>query len=56
MNISGFQNQWFSKTRHQQSKAKKLSIGGTGLGFRERPGLGSGSSVSTVLRMCEHAW
>ncbi|XP_064647593.1 ATP-dependent RNA helicase DDX42-like [Lineus longissimus] len=34
------QNPWFKKTRFRHGKAKKMNIGGQGLGFRERPGLG----------------
>jgi len=37
------QNAWFKKNRFQQQKAKKLNIGGAGLGQRERPGLGAKS-------------
>ena len=33
------QSSWFRKSRFKQGKAKAL--GGRGLGFRERPGLGS---------------
>jgi hypothetical protein len=51
------QNPWFKKNRFQQQQAKKLNVGGSGLGHRERPGLGLGSkggrgqesSISTVL-------
>ncbi len=42
------QNPWFTKTRHHQTKAKRLNVGGTGLGFKERPGLGSGSVRACV--------
>jgi ATP-dependent RNA helicase DDX42 len=41
------QNAWFKKNRFQQQKAKKLNTGGSGLGFRERPGLGAKNSTST---------
>lgn len=40
------QNPWFRKSRFKGGKDKKLNIGGGGLGYRERPGLGSESSVS----------
>ncbi|KAJ8314337.1 hypothetical protein KUTeg_008898 [Tegillarca granosa] len=36
------QNPWFKKSRFKQGKGKKL--GGRGLGFKERPGLGSENS------------
>ncbi|XP_029013762.1 ATP-dependent RNA helicase DDX42 [Betta splendens] len=38
------QNPWFRKSRFKGGKGKKLNIGGGGLGYRERPGLGSDSS------------
>ncbi|KAK1799358.1 hypothetical protein P4O66_007594 [Electrophorus voltai] len=38
------QNPWFRKSRFKVGKGKKLNIGGGGLGYRERPGLGSESS------------
>uniref|UniRef100_W5KWD2 ATP-dependent RNA helicase DDX42 n=1 Tax=Astyanax mexicanus TaxID=7994 RepID=W5KWD2_ASTMX len=38
------QNSWFRKSRFKGGKGKKLNIGGGGLGYRERPGLGSESS------------
>ncbi|XP_066498640.1 ATP-dependent RNA helicase DDX42 isoform X2 [Hoplias malabaricus] len=38
------QNSWFRKSRFKAGKGKKLNIGGGGLGYRERPGLGSESS------------
>uniref|UniRef100_A0A670IZ03 ATP-dependent RNA helicase DDX42 n=1 Tax=Podarcis muralis TaxID=64176 RepID=A0A670IZ03_PODMU len=37
------QNAWFRKSRFKGGKGKKLNIGGGGLGYRERPGLGSES-------------
>uniref|UniRef100_A0AAQ6A3F4 ATP-dependent RNA helicase DDX42 n=1 Tax=Amphiprion ocellaris TaxID=80972 RepID=A0AAQ6A3F4_AMPOC len=40
------QNPWFRKSRFKGGKGKKLNIGGGGLGYRERPGLGAESSVS----------
>ncbi|XP_065434102.1 ATP-dependent RNA helicase DDX42 isoform X2 [Chrysemys picta bellii] len=48
------QNAWFRKSRFKGGKGKKLNIGGGGLGYRERPGLGSdgsdrGSSSSNVM-------
>jgi len=49
------QNPWFKKNRFEQQKAKKLNIGGSGLGHKERPGLGGSkggklqeSSISTI--------
>ncbi|KAM9744775.1 ATP-dependent RNA helicase DDX42 isoform 1-T1 [Menidia menidia] len=38
------QNPWFRKSRFKGGKGKKLNIGGGGLGYKERPGLGSNSS------------
>ncbi|XP_006970570.1 ATP-dependent RNA helicase DDX42 isoform X1 [Peromyscus maniculatus bairdii] len=38
------QNAWFRKSRFKGGKGKKLNIGGGGLGYRERPGLGSENS------------
>ncbi|KAF7239681.1 ATP-dependent RNA helicase DDX42, partial [Varanus komodoensis] len=38
------QNAWFRKSRFKGGKGKKLNIGGGGLGYRERPGLGSESA------------
>uniref|UniRef100_A0A7N9AWT0 ATP-dependent RNA helicase DDX42 n=1 Tax=Mastacembelus armatus TaxID=205130 RepID=A0A7N9AWT0_9TELE len=38
------QNPWFRKSRFKGGKGKKLNIGGGGLGYRERPGLGERSS------------
>uniref|UniRef100_A0A4W3GZ70 ATP-dependent RNA helicase DDX42 n=1 Tax=Callorhinchus milii TaxID=7868 RepID=A0A4W3GZ70_CALMI len=35
------QNPWFRKSRYKAGKGKRLNIGGGGLGYRERPGLGS---------------
>lgn len=43
------QNPWFRKSRFKGGKGKKLNIGGGGLGYRERPGLGAESSVSYCL-------
>ncbi|KAI1896395.1 hypothetical protein AGOR_G00094340 [Albula goreensis] len=48
------QNPWFRKSRFKGGKGKKLNIGGGGLGYRERPGLGAdtterGGSGSAVL-------
>uniref|UniRef100_A0A4W6CK81 ATP-dependent RNA helicase DDX42 n=1 Tax=Lates calcarifer TaxID=8187 RepID=A0A4W6CK81_LATCA len=39
------QNPWFRKSRFKGGKGKKLNIGGGGLGYRERPGLGAESSL-----------
>nr|XP_046270321.1 ATP-dependent RNA helicase DDX42 [Scatophagus argus]XP_046270322.1 ATP-dependent RNA helicase DDX42 [Scatophagus argus] len=38
------QNPWFRKSRFKGGKGKRLNIGGGGLGYRERPGLGAESS------------
>ncbi|XP_072299065.1 ATP-dependent RNA helicase DDX42 isoform X2 [Eucyclogobius newberryi] len=38
------QNSWFRKSRFKGGKGKKLNIGGGGLGYKERPGLGADSS------------
>ncbi|KAK3108954.1 hypothetical protein FSP39_019665 [Pinctada imbricata] len=38
-------NPWFKKSRVKQGKGKKMNVGGKGLGFKERPGLGSESST-----------
>ncbi|XP_077415390.1 ATP-dependent RNA helicase DDX42 isoform X2 [Vanacampus margaritifer] len=47
------QNPWFRKSRFKGGKGKKLNIGGGGLGYKERPGLGADtsdrSSTSSVL-------
>ncbi|XP_019130656.2 ATP-dependent RNA helicase DDX42 isoform X2 [Larimichthys crocea] len=47
------QNPWFRKSRFKSGKGKKLNIGGGGLGYRERPGLGADiserSSSSSLL-------
>lgn len=40
------QSPWFRKSRFKGGKGKKMNIGGGGLGYRERPGLGAESSVS----------
>uniref|UniRef100_A0AAY4BCP4 RNA helicase n=1 Tax=Denticeps clupeoides TaxID=299321 RepID=A0AAY4BCP4_9TELE len=38
------QNPWFRKSRFKGGKGKRLNIGGGGLGYRERPGLGAETS------------
>nr|XP_040046597.1 ATP-dependent RNA helicase DDX42 [Gasterosteus aculeatus aculeatus] len=38
------QNPWFRKSRFKGGKGKKMNIGGGGLCYRERPGLGAESS------------
>lgn len=35
------QNAWFRKSRFKSGEGKNLNVGGRGLGYRERPGLGS---------------
>ncbi|XP_072568816.1 ATP-dependent RNA helicase DDX42 isoform X2 [Paramormyrops kingsleyae] len=42
------QNPWFRKSRFKGGKGKKLNIGGGGLGYRERPGLGADTSERGV--------
>ena len=44
------QNPWFRKSRFKGGKGKKMNIGGGGLGYRERPGLGADSGVSLPQR------
>lgn len=44
------QSTWFRKSRFKQSKAKAL--GGRGLGFRERPGLGSTPNNESSGKAC----
>lgn len=44
--LQSIQNAWFRKSRFKGGKGKKLNIGGGGLGYRERPGLGSENTVS----------
>ncbi|XP_078386002.1 ATP-dependent RNA helicase DDX42 isoform X2 [Cetorhinus maximus] len=41
------QNPWFRKSRYKAGKGKRMNIGGGGLGYRERPGLGSDISDKT---------
>ena len=38
------QSAWFRKSRFKSGKGKKMNISGRGLGYRERPGLGSSDS------------
>lgn len=47
LEFCSLQNAWFRKSRFKGGKGKKLNIGGGGLGYRERPGLGSENSVSS---------
>ncbi|XP_075703074.1 ATP-dependent RNA helicase DDX42 [Rhinoderma darwinii] len=42
------QNSWFRKSRFKAGKGKKLNIGGGGLGYRERPGLGAEPSDRAI--------
>ncbi|CAI9535976.1 unnamed protein product [Staurois parvus] len=42
------QNAWFRKSRFKAGKGKKLNVGGGGLGYRERPGLGADSSERSM--------
>ncbi|KAL0268646.1 UNVERIFIED_CONTAM: hypothetical protein PYX00_010499 [Menopon gallinae] len=48
------QSSWFRKSRFKEGKGKQLNIGGCGLGFRERPGLGntSNSSTADLIKKC----
>ena len=39
------QSQWFRKSRFKEKSAKKLNIGGAGLGFKTRKRLGLGAKV-----------
>ncbi|KAL1137792.1 hypothetical protein AAG570_009488 [Ranatra chinensis] len=43
------QSAWFRKSRFKAGKGKSMNIGGSGLGFRERPGLGSSDSQQVKL-------
>ncbi|XP_024920040.1 ATP-dependent RNA helicase DDX42 isoform X2 [Cynoglossus semilaevis] len=43
------QNPWFRKSRFKGGKGKKMNIGGGGLGYKERPGLGAESSERSSL-------
>jgi hypothetical protein len=47
LELCSMQNAWFRKSRFKGGKGKKLNIGGGGLGYRERPGLGSENTVSS---------
>jgi ATP-dependent RNA helicase DDX42 len=38
------QSAWFRKSRFKSGRGKKMNISGRGLGYRERPGLGSSDS------------
>lgn len=44
---------WFKNSRFKKGGAKKLTVGGKGLGYRERPGLGAAKGtkpgVSVIL-------
>ncbi|KAM9296411.1 ATP-dependent RNA helicase DDX42 [Gastrophryne carolinensis] len=42
------QNSWFRKSRFKTGIGKKLNIGGGGLGYRERPGLGAESAERAI--------
>ena len=43
------QSQWFKKSRFKERNAKKLNIGGAGLGFKTRQRLGFGAQVYSLL-------
>ena len=49
--LSDPQNPKFRKTRFKGGGGRKPNIGGGGLGYRERPGLGMESPVSATLRL-----
>jgi ATP-dependent RNA helicase DDX42 len=42
------QSQWFRKSRFKQGSAKKMNIGGAGLGFKTRSRLGLGAKVCFI--------
>lgn len=42
------QNPWFRKSRYKAGKGKRMNIGGGGLGYRERPGLGADTTDRTA--------
>ncbi|XP_054162662.1 ATP-dependent RNA helicase DDX42-like [Oppia nitens] len=42
------QSQWFKKSRFRGKNAKKLNVGGVGLGFKSRPRLGLGAQSSAL--------
>lgn len=48
------QSSWFRKSRFKSGKGKQLNVGGCGLGFRERPGMGSSVSTTTadLIKKC----
>ncbi|XP_033826607.1 ATP-dependent RNA helicase DDX42 isoform X1 [Periophthalmus magnuspinnatus] len=50
------QNPWFRKSRFKGGKGKKLNIGGGGLGYKERPGLGADSSGSSSSIMSSSSY
>ena len=41
------QSAWFRKSRFKGGKGKKVNVGGRGLGYRERPGLGSSDNANS---------
>uniref|UniRef100_A0A3B3RGF3 ATP-dependent RNA helicase DDX42 n=1 Tax=Paramormyrops kingsleyae TaxID=1676925 RepID=A0A3B3RGF3_9TELE len=48
------QNPWFRKSRFKGGKGKKLNIGGGGLGYRERPGLGERGVAASGSSLCNY--
>lgn len=42
------QSAWFRKSRFKSGKGKKVNVGGRGLGYRERPGLGSSDNQTNA--------
>lgn len=44
------QSSWFRKSRFKSGKGKNLNVGGSGLGFKERPGIqADGQSISQSI-------
>ncbi|KAJ6648595.1 ATP-dependent RNA helicase DDX42, partial [Pseudolycoriella hygida] len=41
------QSSWFRKSRFSSGKGKAIAVGGAGLGYKERPGFGTNSSLSS---------
>jgi ATP-dependent RNA helicase DDX42 len=42
------QSAWFRKSRFKSGKGKKVNVGGRGLGYRERPGLGASDNKANA--------
>lgn len=41
------QSSWFRKSRFKCGKGKAIAVGGAGLGYKERPGLGTSTPSSS---------